>query len=70
MTLKTLGGEPWAEKKSALPSNGIAISSNVDRFSVTTRMSVTGCDVCRVPLCNNKYCWNQYHWWGGLQVVR
>jgi hypothetical protein len=48
----------------------IAISSNVDRFSVTTRMSVTGCDVCRVPLCDNKYCWNQYHWWGGLQVGR
>jgi hypothetical protein len=28
MTLKTLGGEPWAEKKSALPSNGIDGSMN------------------------------------------
>jgi hypothetical protein len=21
----------------------------------------TGCGVCRVPLCNNEYCWNRWH---------
>jgi hypothetical protein len=34
----------------------VTISGNVDKSSITTRISVTGCDVCRVPLCSNEYC--------------
>jgi hypothetical protein len=45
----------------------VAISDNVDKFSITTRMSVTGCDVCRVSLCSNEYCWDRWHREGGLQ---
>ena len=45
----------------------VTISGNVDRFSITTRMSVTGCDVCKVPLCSNEYCWDRWHREGGLQ---
>src|SRR5271169_2040697 len=43
------------------------LSGNADRSSTTLKMSVTGCDVCRVPLCSNEHCWDRWHSEGGLQ---
>ena len=34
---------------------------NLRRPAKRTRLSHWGCDVCRVPLCNNEQCWNSYH---------
>jgi hypothetical protein len=51
-------------------SNGRAlqlISGNTRRLDLGIKRSSTGCDVCRVPLCNNEYCWNSYH---GLEVLK
>jgi hypothetical protein len=48
----------------------VTISGNVDKSSITTRMSVIGCDICRVPLCSNEYCWDRWHREGGLQKRR
>jgi hypothetical protein len=37
----------------------LPIDSNARRPSGNVKRSVTGCHVCRVPLCNNEYCWNR-----------
>jgi hypothetical protein len=45
----------------------VAISSNVNKSSIITRISVTGCDIYRVPLYSNEYCWDRWHRERGLQ---
>jgi len=43
---------------------------NLRRPAKRTRLSHWGCDVCRVPLCNNEQCWSSYHGsFGGVVTV-
>jgi hypothetical protein len=46
------------------------IDHNARRPLSNVKRTTTGCDICRVPLCNNEYCWNRWHGWGGLQGLR